>query len=277
MPLRPRSWAWPPPPTATATGWPDADGSSPPTVTRSTTARWPARRSTRPIAHIVATADGKGYWLVAGDGGIFSFGDAGFYGSMGGKPLNAPVVGIAPTPDGKGYWLVASRRRRLRLRRRRLPGLDGRPAPQRHRWWGWPPTGPPAATGWWRPTAGIFSFERPFYGSTGSLAAQPAGERDGRDQQRQRLLVRGLRRRHLRLRRRRFPRERREPARSTPRSSGWPPTTSTGGYWLVGADGGVFSYRRPSSGRLTGPRLSPAARSSRPSDRQARRELSRPR
>jgi hypothetical protein len=39
---------------------------------------------------------------------VFSFGDANFYGSMGGKPLNAPIVGVAPTPDGHGYWLVAS-------------------------------------------------------------------------------------------------------------------------------------------------------------------------
>ncbi len=50
----------------------------------------------------------EGYWLVASDGGVFSFGDAHFYGSMGGKPLNKPIVGLAPTPDGHGYWLVAS-------------------------------------------------------------------------------------------------------------------------------------------------------------------------
>ena len=50
----------------------------------------------------------SGYWLVASDGGVFSFGDASFYGSMGGKALNKPVVGMAATPDGKGYWLVAS-------------------------------------------------------------------------------------------------------------------------------------------------------------------------
>ncbi|SHE94310.1 Glycosyl hydrolase family 99 [Ferrithrix thermotolerans DSM 19514] len=49
-----------------------------------------------------------GYWEVASDGGIFTFGDAGFYGSMGGHPLNAPVVGMASTPDGRGYWEVAS-------------------------------------------------------------------------------------------------------------------------------------------------------------------------
>ena len=27
-----------------------------------------------------------GYWSAASDGGIFAFGNAGFYGSMGGKP-----------------------------------------------------------------------------------------------------------------------------------------------------------------------------------------------
>ncbi len=50
----------------------------------------------------------SGYWEVASDGGIFSFGDAQFYGSMGGKALNKPVVGIAATPDGQGYWEIAS-------------------------------------------------------------------------------------------------------------------------------------------------------------------------
>jgi IPT/TIG domain len=49
-----------------------------------------------------------GYWMVATDGGIFAYGDAGFYGSHGGTPLNKPVVGIAATPDGKGYWMVAT-------------------------------------------------------------------------------------------------------------------------------------------------------------------------
>ena len=43
---------------------------------------------------IGATFDGLGYWEVASDGGIFNFGDAGFLGSMGGRPLNAPIVGI---------------------------------------------------------------------------------------------------------------------------------------------------------------------------------------
>ena len=57
---------------------------------------------------MAATADHEGYWLVASDGGIFSFGDAKFHGSMGGRRLNKPIVGMAATPDGGGYWLVAS-------------------------------------------------------------------------------------------------------------------------------------------------------------------------
>ena len=49
-----------------------------------------------------------GYWLVASDGGIFSFGNAGFFGSTGAMHLNQPIVGMASTPDSRGYWLVAS-------------------------------------------------------------------------------------------------------------------------------------------------------------------------
>ena len=105
------------------------------------------------------TPDGGGYWLVASDGGIFTFGDAAFYGSTGSLHLQ-PIVGMAPTPDGGGYWLVAS---------------DG----------------------------GIFSFgDATFYGSTGGAAPQQADRRDGVDPRRRGLLARGLRRRHLHLRRR---------------------------------------------------------------------------
>ena len=69
----------------------------------------PARSaSTRRWSGMAATPDGGGYWLVASDGGIFSYGDAVFFGSAGSLRLNAPVVGMAATPDGAGYWLVAS-------------------------------------------------------------------------------------------------------------------------------------------------------------------------
>ena len=49
-----------------------------------------------------------GYWLGDTKGGIYSFGDATFYGSAGAIALNQPIVGMAATPDGGGYWLVAS-------------------------------------------------------------------------------------------------------------------------------------------------------------------------
>jgi len=61
-----------------------------------------------PIVGAAAAPDGAGYWLVGADGGVFTFGQVGFYGSTGGQHLNAPIVGMAATPDGRGYWEVAS-------------------------------------------------------------------------------------------------------------------------------------------------------------------------
>jgi hypothetical protein len=61
-----------------------------------------------PIVGMAATPDGNGYWEVASDGGIFSFGTATFHGSMGGHVLNAPIVGMAPGPPSGGYWELAA-------------------------------------------------------------------------------------------------------------------------------------------------------------------------
>ncbi len=60
-----------------------------------------------PIVGIVPTTDGKGYLMVASDGGVFAFGDAHFSGScatIGGCP--APVVAVVPDVTGNGYWLL---------------------------------------------------------------------------------------------------------------------------------------------------------------------------
>ena len=46
----------------------------------------------KPIVALAPTSDGKGFWLVGADGGVFPFGDALGYGSLGSTPLNAPVV-----------------------------------------------------------------------------------------------------------------------------------------------------------------------------------------
>ena len=59
-----------------------------------------------------------GYRLVAGDGGVFNFGDSAFYGSAASTATNCPTDppgrsmpggscwSIATTPDDQGYWIV---------------------------------------------------------------------------------------------------------------------------------------------------------------------------
>jgi len=64
--------------------------------------------TTATVAGASAPEKTAAYWLVASDGGVFSFGGAGFYGSTGGMQLNKPVVGMAGTGDSAGYWLVAA-------------------------------------------------------------------------------------------------------------------------------------------------------------------------
>ena len=72
------------------------------------------------MVSITPTTGDLGYWLVASDGGIFSFGNAGFViGSIPGlgiasagsglpHSLNAPIVGMVPTTDGGGYFMVGA-------------------------------------------------------------------------------------------------------------------------------------------------------------------------
>ena len=108
--------------------------------------------------------------MVAGDGGVFTFGDAAFYGSTGGMRLNAPVLGMAPTATGHGYWLVAwdggvfsfgdaafyGSTGGMQLNRP-IVGMAATPTRQ-------------AATGSSRPTAACSaSATRAFYGSTGGM------------------------------------------------------------------------------------------------------------
>jgi hypothetical protein len=137
-----------------------------------------------PVVGMAATPSGSGYWIVAGDGGIFTFGDAGFYGSMGGQPLNDPIVGMAATPDGKGYWLVASDGGIFTFGDAHFYGsMGGQPLNE-------PVVGiaaTPDGKGYWEVASdgGIFSFgDAHFYGSMGGkplnqpvvgMAAAPAG------------------------------------------------------------------------------------------------------
>ena len=134
-----------------------------PCASTSRSSAWPRRRS------------GHGYWLVASDGGIFTFGDARFHGSTGGIRLNKPIVGMAATPTGQRLLARRVRRRHLHLRRRPLLRLDRRHPPQPARSSAWPRT--PTGHGYWLVASdgGIFTFgDARFYGSTGGRHARAA-------------------------------------------------------------------------------------------------------
>ncbi len=70
----------------------------------------PSQVGSTAVPHQAGTTGGSqsSNWVVASDGGVFAYGNAGFFGSAGSIHLNKPVVGIAATPDSSGYWLVAS-------------------------------------------------------------------------------------------------------------------------------------------------------------------------
>jgi hypothetical protein len=60
-----------------------------------------------PIVGMESTLTGGGYWLASANGGVYTFGDAHFAGSLAGIQLHSPVVDIARTPSGRGYWMAA--------------------------------------------------------------------------------------------------------------------------------------------------------------------------
>jgi hypothetical protein len=85
-------------------------------------------QATIPVTGFSATADGHGYWMATTDGDIYTFGDAGQYGSLPSQGVATPeitVIGYTPpttvglsiplstvsalvrTPDGGGYWLTS--------------------------------------------------------------------------------------------------------------------------------------------------------------------------
>jgi hypothetical protein len=123
----------------------------------------------KPIVGMEATPDGQGYWLVASDGGIFSYGDATFYGSTGNIHLNQPIVGMGTTPDGRGYWLVASDGGIFNFGDAGFYGSTGAIVLNK------PIVGmasTPDGGGYWLVASdgGVFTFgDASFYGSTGSI------------------------------------------------------------------------------------------------------------
>ena len=60
-----------------------------------------------PIVGMVPSADSRGYFMVAADGGVFAFGDAQFEGSCPGRGgCTGSAVSVLPDATGRGYWLV---------------------------------------------------------------------------------------------------------------------------------------------------------------------------
>ena len=61
----------------------------------------------QPVVGMADDPASGGYWLVAADGGVFSF-DAPFFGSTGGVALADPVTALTALGDGQGYRMVAT-------------------------------------------------------------------------------------------------------------------------------------------------------------------------
>src|SRR5439155_78287 len=126
--------------------------------------------STGSSMHAQAGASSDGYWMVARDGGIFSFGSAAFHGSTGAMTLNRPIVGMAATPSGNGYWMVASDGGIFSFGDAAFHGSTGAISLNR------PIVGmaaTPSGNGYWLVASdgGIFSFgDAAFHGSTGGIS-----------------------------------------------------------------------------------------------------------
>ena len=183
----------------------------------------------------------SGYWVAAADGGIFSFGEAAFYGSTGGMTLNSPILGLTATSAGAGYWLVAADGGIFSFGNARFFGSTGALKLNK------PVVGmatTDAGAGYWLVASdgGIFSFgDADFFGSTGALklnkpvvgmAPTPSGQgywlvaSDG-----------GI----FAFGDARFFGSTGAMKLNKP-VVGMASTPTGGGYWLLAADGGLFSF-----------------------------------
>jgi hypothetical protein len=189
------------------------------------------------------------YWLVASDGGIFSFGGTPFYGSMGGQHLNKPIVAMSGSGSNGGYWEVASDGGIFSFGAPFYGSMGGQPLNK-------PVVGmavDPATGGYWLVASdgGIFSFGAPFYGSMGGqhlnkpiVGIAPTG--DGRGY----WLVAsdgGI----FAFGDAPFHGSTGAMTLNQPIVS-MAPDNTTGGYWEVAADGGIFAYDAPYEGSLGG-------------------------
>ncbi len=64
--------------------------------------------ASQPVTGLASTSNAAGYWQVAADGSVYSWGNAVFHGALPPTVPNAPIVAIARTSDNGGYWLVGA-------------------------------------------------------------------------------------------------------------------------------------------------------------------------
>ncbi|MDQ1489384.1 MAG: hypothetical protein QOJ23_1898 [Actinomycetota bacterium] len=57
-----------------------------------------------PEPRTASSSSAGGYWLYAADGGVFSFGTAGYAGAV--HNQGNDIAGMAATPSGNGYWMA---------------------------------------------------------------------------------------------------------------------------------------------------------------------------
>ncbi len=120
------------------------------------------------LAQSCPTLDpGAAYRLVAGDGGLFAYGQAPFYGSASGQRAG-PIAGMATDPATGGYWEVGSDGK---VHNFGAPALGGLPSASRAPIVGMAST--PDGGGYWLVGAdgGVFAYgDAAFAGSAGSLS-----------------------------------------------------------------------------------------------------------
>jgi hypothetical protein len=188
-------------------------------------------------------AASDGYYTVASDGGIFTFGGQQFCGSTGNLTLNKPVVGMGDAPDQGGYWLVAADGGIFTFGGAQFYGSTGALTLNK------PIVGmavTPDGKGYWLVAAdgGIFTFgDAQFYGAAASvpnlnvvgMAPSPDGQGYWEVTSDGRVFTYGD---------------------AVPQGDashyglnapivGITPDPTSGGYWLVGSDGGIFSFGAP--------------------------------
>jgi hypothetical protein len=191
----------------------------------------------------IPPAASPGYLTVAADGGIFTFGGQQYCGSTGAIHLNQPIVGMAMAPDNGGYWLVAADGGVFTFGTAQFYGSTGAIHLNQ------PIVGmaaTPDGGGYWLVAAdgGVFAFgDAQFYGSGASvpnahvvgIASSPDGEGYWEATSNGTVLAFGDAG---------FFGDAHRLALAAP-IVGITPDPVTGGYWLVGADGGIFDFNAP--------------------------------